>query len=82
MARDLIDKSKIDKFAVKSFKIKDRVANIKTGTYGPYIQLVSGNSKQNISIPKNYNIETITNEEVIDIIANKNGTKKINNLKK
>ena len=56
----------------KSFKIKDKTINIKTGDYGPYLQIVSTNKKQNISIPHKYNIKTITIDDVMQIIADKN----------
>jgi len=56
----------------KSFKIKDKIINIKNGDYGPYLQIVSTNKKQNISIPKKYNPDTITIDDVMQIIAEKN----------
>ena len=56
----------------KSFKIKDKVINIRSGDYGPYLQIVSTNKKQNISIPKKYNLENITIDDIMQIIADKN----------
>jgi topoisomerase IA-like protein len=56
----------------KSFKIKDKTINIRNGNYGPYIQIVSLNKTQNISIPHKYNLETITIDDIMQIIANKN----------
>jgi DNA topoisomerase-1 len=56
----------------KSFKIKDKTINIRNGDYGPYLQIVSTNKKQNISIPKKYNLETITIDDIMQIIADKN----------
>ncbi len=64
-----------NKFALKSFNIKDKVINIKNGDYGYYLQIVSGKKRQNISIPKKYDIEKISLENILEIIANKNGTK-------
>ena len=55
-----------------SYKIKDKTINIRNGDYGPYLQIVSTNKKQNISIPKKYNLETITIDDIMQIIADKN----------
>jgi DNA topoisomerase-1 len=63
-----------DPHAMKSFKVKDKVINLKSGEFGPYLQIVSGTKKQNIPIPKKYNIEIINLEQVLEIIAGKNGT--------
>jgi len=67
----------------KSFTVKNKVINIKSGQYGPYLQIVSDKSKSNIPIPKSYDIEEISLEDVLTIIANKNGTepKKIDKKK-
>jgi DNA topoisomerase-1 len=79
--KDTIDINKIDlDYATKmfnshdnkSFKIKDKTINIRNGNYGPYIQIVSLNKTQNISIPHKYNLETITVDDIMQIIANKN----------
>lgn len=72
-ARQLIESG--DSYATKSFKVKDKVINIKKGQYGPYIQIVSSNKKQNIPIPSKINMDTITLDEVLQIIASKNGKK-------
>ena len=74
-AKDLIQAG--DPYALKTFKLKDKVINIKTGEFGNYLQIISGTKKQNIPIPKKNNIEDITIEQVLQIIANKNGTKSI-----
>jgi len=66
-----------DKYAVKTFTIKDKVINVKSGEYGPYLQIISSKSKSNIPVPKSYKIEDLTVEEVLGIIADKNGTTKI-----
>jgi DNA topoisomerase-1 len=71
-AKELIESG--DPYALKTFKIKDKILNIKNGEYGPYIQMVSGNKKQFISIPKKYNLETLNIDDVLKIIADKNGT--------
>jgi DNA topoisomerase-1 len=73
-AKELIEAG--DPYALKTFKLKDKVINIKSGDYGPYIQIVSGKTKQNISIPKNYNLDEINVDDVLQIIGNKNGTSK------
>lgn len=71
-ARELIEAG--DPYSLKTFKVKDKVLNIKNGNYGPYIQIVSGSNKQFISIPSTYSIENINIDDVLKIIANKNGT--------
>jgi DNA topoisomerase-1 len=66
-----------DPYSLKTFKIKDKVVNIKSGEFGPYLQIINGTKKQNISIPKKYDINNITHENVLEIIACKNGTTQI-----
>jgi len=66
-----------DKYAVKSFTIKNKVINVKSGQFGPFLQIISGKSKSNIPIPKSYKIEDLTLEKALEIIADKNGTIKI-----
>ena len=73
MARKIIE---ADPYALKSFKVSNKVLNIKKGEYGHYIQIVAGTQKQNISIPSKYNIETLTIDQVLSIVSDKNGTKK------
>jgi len=67
-----------DKFALKTFTVKNKTINVKNGvgTYGPFLQIISGKTKSNIPIPKSYDVEDITLEDVLTIIADKNGTKK------
>lgn len=74
-ARQIINAG--DPYALKTFKVKDKTINIKKGDYGPYLQIVSKSSKQNISLPPNLskNIDGITIDDVLKIIANKNGTR-------
>jgi DNA topoisomerase-1 len=71
-AQDLIQAG--DPYALKTFKVKDKVINVKTGEFGNYLQIVSKTKKQNIPIPKKFSIENITIEQILQIIANKNGT--------
>ena len=71
-AKTLIESG--DKYAVKSFNIKNKVINVKSGQYGPYLQIISGKSKSNIPIPKSYDYENLTAEQALEIIADKNGT--------
>lgn len=80
-AKQLIEAG--DAYALKTFKVKDKILNIKNGDYGPYIHIVSGtNKKQFVSIPKQYSIDTITIDDVLKIIADKNGTSKTPIVKK
>jgi len=67
-----------DKFALKTFTVKNKTINVKNGvgTYGPFLQIISGKTKSNIPIPKSYDVEDITLEDVLTIIADKKGTTK------
>jgi DNA topoisomerase-1 len=65
-------KKLIENNSNKSFTVKNKTINIRSGEYGPYLQIVSSNKKQNISIPKKYNISTITIHDILQIIADKN----------
>ena len=58
----------------KSFKIKDKIINVKNGPHGPYLQIINGDKKSNISIPKSYDHTKLTVEQALEIIAEKNGT--------
>lgn len=71
-AKELIQAG--DPYSLKSFKVKDKIINVKNGEFGNYLQIVSGSKKQNIPIPKKYIIDSITIENVLEIIASKNGT--------
>jgi len=73
-AKELIEAG--DPYALKTFKVKDKVLNIKNGEYGPYIQIVSGTKKQFVSIPSSYSIENMNIDDVLKIVAEKNGTSK------
>ena len=52
----------------KTFKKYNKTYNIKTGQYGNYIQIITGNKKENVSIPPKYNIDSITIDDIIKII--------------
>jgi DNA topoisomerase-1 len=69
-------KGAADKFALKTFTVKNKVINVKNGQYGPFLQIVSGKTKSNIPIPKDYDFEELKLEDVLEIIAEKNGTNK------
>ena len=73
-AKQLIDSG--DPFALKSFKVRDKVLNVKKGEFGHYVQIVSGTKKENISIPAKYDVNNIDLGQVLEIIANKKGTEK------
>jgi DNA topoisomerase-1 len=68
-AKKLIDSG--DPYALKTFKMKDQIINIKKGEFGNYIQIVKGSNKRNVSIPAKVNIDTITIEQILEIIMNK-----------
>jgi len=66
-----------NKYSLKSFTIKDKIIYVKNGQYGYYLQITNGKLKpQNIPIPKNIDINNIDIKNILEIIANKNGTKK------
>ena len=71
-AREIIQAG--DPYALKTYKVKDKVLNIKKGDFGLYIQIVTGTKKQNVSIPSTYTVESITIDDVLKLIAAKNGT--------
>ena len=73
-AREMIESG--DPYALRTFKVKDKVINIKNGEYGHYIQIINGTKKQFINIPSSYNIEKMNIDDVLKIIAAKNGTTK------
>jgi DNA topoisomerase-1 len=62
-----------DKYALKTFKVKDTVINVKNGKFGPYLQLLNSKKKvlKNISIPTDIEPNDITINEIIELI-NKN----------
>jgi DNA topoisomerase-1 len=73
-AKKLIDSG--DPYALKTFKMKDQIINIKKGEFGNYIQIVKGSNKRNVSIPAKVNIDTITIEQILEIIMNKKSINK------
>jgi DNA topoisomerase-1 len=81
-AKELIESG--DPYAIKTFKVSGKTINVKKGEYGPYLQVVSGSKKQNIPLPQKYkdDIENLTIDSILEIIANKNGTKKSYSTKK
>jgi DNA topoisomerase-1 len=59
-----------DKYALKTFKIKDTVINVKNGKFGPFLQLLNSKKKvlKNISIPTDIEPNDITINEIIELI--------------
>ena len=68
-AKNLIESG--DVYAIKSFKLKEKVLNVKKGPYGYYVQIIGTTSKKpkNIGIPKEVDIENINLEQLINIIG-------------
>jgi len=79
-AKNLIEAG--DPYALKTFKVKDKVINVKNGDYGNYLQIVSGTKKQNISIPQSINVDDIQVDDILKLIADKNGTSSNSTFKK
>ena len=75
-AKTIIEGGGVDKFAMKSFTVKNKTINVKKGEFGPYLQIVSGTTKKNIPLPKSLDPEELTLEEALGVIAEKNGTEK------
>lgn len=48
---------------------------VKTGLYGPYVQVVSGKQKNNYPIPKNIEISKLDDQSIINLITRKNSVK-------
>jgi len=63
----------VDKYALKTFTVKNKIINVKKGEFGPFLQLISGKTKSNFPI-KGYDVDEITLEDALNIIAEKNGT--------
>lgn len=71
-AKQIINNPEItinDKYALKTFKIKDKILNVKNGKYGHYIEINNKSNKKFINIPKKYNIDNITIDDVLQIIS-------------
>jgi len=62
-----------DKYSLKTYKVKDKIINVKKGKFGPYLQLLNDKKKvlRNIPIPNNLNIENININDIIDLITKK-----------
>ena len=74
-AKNIIEKKNKN----KTFTVKDKTIYIKNGQYGYYLQIINSGSKaQNIPIPKDIDVENINIKNILEIIANKNGTIKKN----
>ena len=74
-AKQIIETGGGDKYAIKSFTVKNKTINVKKGEFGPYLQIVSGTTKSNIPLPNSYTPEDLTLEDVLTVIADRNGTK-------
>tara|TARA_B100001093_G_scaffold461325_1_gene475694 strand:+ start:555 stop:2909 length:2355 start_codon:yes stop_codon:yes gene_type:complete len=67
-AKSLIDSG--DPYALKTFKLKDKIINIKNGPYGYYAQLdTKGKKKKNISLPAEVDPKELTLEQLLSIIG-------------
>ncbi len=64
----------IAEFNIKQGKKMIRTVVLK-GPYGYYIQAQNGKTKKNYPIPKNINVEKITEKEINEIISQKNAKK-------
>jgi DNA topoisomerase I len=69
-------KSNQFKSDLKTIDTKNKTISVKNGKYGYYISIIDKTSSksQNIPIPKNTDIEKITTDDIMSIIANKNGS--------
>ena len=69
-------KSNQFKSDLKTIDTKNKTISVKNGKYGYYISIIDKTSSksQNIPIPKNTDIEKITTDDIMTIIANKNGS--------
>ena len=76
-ARTIIESD--DPYAIKTFKVSNKIINVKKGEFGHYVQIITGSKKQNISIPKSYEINSINIDDILKIISDKNGIKKLKN---
>jgi len=75
-AKSLLDSG--DPYALKSFKLKDKVINIKKGPYGNYAQIATKGKqkKRNITIPEEVDVSELTLEQLLSIIGIKVAPKK------
>lgn len=60
-----------DAYALKSFKLKEKVLNVKKGPYGYYVQIVSSAAKKpkNVGLPNDIEIDNLNLEQLIHIIG-------------
>jgi DNA topoisomerase-1 len=66
-AKGMIDSG--DKYALKTFKLEKKIINIKSGQYGPYMQVINGKTKKNIPFKdKNIDIKNITLKDIINLL--------------
>ena len=67
-----------DPYAIKTFRIKNKNVNLKKGQYGYYLQIKGKGKKKNknLSLPNDIDPEELTVEDVLEHIANVNGTRK------
>ena len=65
-----------DPYALKTFIIKKRKVNLKKGQYGYYLQIKGKGKKKNknLSLPDDIDPDELTKEDVLEYIANINGT--------
>lgn len=61
---------------LKEFTIKNKIYEIKTGKYGLYISYKLGKKTQFVSIPKNKNINSLVEEDILELIKKKSKYKK------
>lgn len=68
-AKDLLDSG--DPYSLKTFKLKDKVINIKKGPYGNYAQITTkGNKKKkNVSLPAEIDPKDLTLEQLVTIVG-------------
>ena len=75
-AKSLLDSG--DPYALKSFKLKDKIINIKKGPYGNYAQITTKGKqkKRNITIPEEVDVNELTLEKLLSIIGIKAAPKR------
>ena len=68
-AKSLLDSG--DPYALKSFKLKDKIINIKKGPYGNYAQITTKGKqkKRNVTIPEEVDVSELTLEQLLSIIG-------------
>lgn len=68
-AKSLIDSG--DPYSLKTFKLKDKIINIKNGPYGHYAQISvkGGKKKKNVSLPAEVDPNELNLEQLLSIIG-------------